>query len=554
MIHIYLVTVAPCAIEGIKPSSTFMFYERHHQTSDTDLVHINNFTEKVHSATFINTMSIESCSNELLVMIARNLDGDSQALSSVTKASKKFYKLFEEFLYRELDFESREEVSIKQLLLTLVQREELGKYIKGIRLYHQSNLDTDSTSEPGNSGKERKDLEKSLRKHTETFDNRIVAIMARFDEAEYHAKQWSSGLVNRKNVDEATALILSMAEKVAHVEFEIEPYLRYTTCVLRTRPFKNLKEMGIGGHSGVIRAITLHPSMTTLNIYSTDADKIGGPTLGGFRPQDQPFTYLAPKEIAASLQTLSFFGFVDITPELLAGMVSSNRLTNLKKLAISRCGSRYVQVGYNMPILVRALEQYVPGLEVFEYRRNIRPITAVRFDTFHNLKKLRELSVDYGVFISSGDVPLLFEPETPEATPGLFPKSLEVFTLDSIDVRDVKLLLSMLRNEVDEGLILSKGPRSGALKDMLSGLPFKSLGLCVIIEFDKDGEPLGHQLGTEEIDLLRSAADELVEAGLTVEVYNAPHYYYKGYKLLVKPGWSAPVQPRNFLSDNWAPA
>ncbi|CAO2657318.1 Nn.00g034440.m01.CDS01 [Neocucurbitaria sp. VM-36] len=496
-------------------------------------------------------MSVEPFPPELLLIIAKDLVGDSQTLSSLTKVSSDFCKIFEEFLYQELDFESREEVSIKQLLVTLLRREELAKYIKGIRIHHQSDFDADSIYGPRNLGNDRKELEQplrkeleqSLQKHTETIDKRAFAVMDNFNDTEYHTKEWSSGLINRRDVDHAAALILDMAENTEHVELDIEPWLPYTTCVLRMRPFNNLKEVGIGGFSGVIRAITIHETMTTLNIYSTGADRIGGPTLGNFKPLDQPFRYLAPNDMATSLQTLSFVGFLDTTSEFIASLVSSNRLTNLKKLVISRCGNKE---GYNMSTLLRALEQYVSGLEVFEYRRNLYPENFVKFDTFHNLKELRELSVDYRVFIPGGDVHHQSVPNKRE----VFPESLEVFTLDDVDVLDVKSLLSMFHNE-EKGSIISKGAEPCALKDLLSGFSFKSLKICVKMNFHRNGEPMGHQLEEQDIDLLRSAADELAEAGLTVEVYSAPHYYYKGYTLLVKPGWNAPGRPRKFLSDNW---
>jgi hypothetical protein len=57
------------------------------------------------------------------------------------------------------------------------------------------------------------------------------------------------------------------------------------------------------------------------------------------------------------LRTLTFFGLENINPQVVAQMVSSPRLANLKKLSVQRCGS-YEPGTHDMPALLRALEQH----------------------------------------------------------------------------------------------------------------------------------------------------------------------------------------------------
>ena len=118
----------------------------------------------------------------------------------------------------------------------------------------------------------------------------------------------------------------------------------------------------------------------------------------------------------------------NITPEEIADFIALPWLANLKKLLIrGRCynGPAHNKI-LDCKVVLRALEDHIPRLECFEWSGQQHYGVTDAFNTFQDLRYLRELHIDANMIWSS-------EAYGPSARlKNVYPASLRSLHLDSI--------------------------------------------------------------------------------------------------------------------------
>jgi hypothetical protein len=109
-------------------------------------------------------MSLDDLPTELDSMIVSYLADDKKTLNALSKVSKSYRPLAEAYLYKDLVCCADDWESLALLLLTLVRREQLGLYIKSLKVDDGRHLDCPiSPSQPFGRGFVRKLLKSLLR-------------------------------------------------------------------------------------------------------------------------------------------------------------------------------------------------------------------------------------------------------------------------------------------------------------------------------------------------------------------------------------------------------
>jgi hypothetical protein len=90
-------------------------------------------------------MSLDDLPTELDSMIVSYLADDKKTLNALSKVSKSYRPLAEAYLYKDLVCCADDWESLALLLLTLVRREQLGLYIKSLKVDDGRHLDCPSS-------------------------------------------------------------------------------------------------------------------------------------------------------------------------------------------------------------------------------------------------------------------------------------------------------------------------------------------------------------------------------------------------------------------------
>jgi hypothetical protein len=232
---------------------------------------------------------------------------------------------------------------------TLFRRKELALHISSVRLHKNGQIlpiTNAKRTTPNN------DVWAYASAILDTLQS-VTAEASGFPRARYYILHWLNHLVQDygQNFDSISALILCMATNLQRIDIDVGDWSRFRTTPevlmmpwkgIDTHPFKKVTEFSVGGRFGTEYEVVLLPSVVALTVKGTGANVIPSRHLERFTLPNtgEPFLYPAPLPTPPSLRTLKFFGLTNINAELLAKMVSSPWLVNLKELFVERCGDR----------------------------------------------------------------------------------------------------------------------------------------------------------------------------------------------------------------------
>jgi hypothetical protein len=205
---------------------------------------------------------------------------------------------------------------------------------------------------------------------------------------------------------------------------------------------------------------------------------------------------------------------------------------------------KFSEADLNMGSLVKTLAQYNPLLERFTWINRQHPrwyqSPDEKFGSFKSLSQLKHLHVERGNFTNDH----LFSHATICALQRNIPEGLQSLTIEDYPkmvagsgepLTSPILRTSHKTTDLTQALSL-------AFVSPTSKFSLRRLALTVRMESYSDNDCRLHDLDANEAILLRHMADELAKSGFIFEVHRRIHGAFgHGYKLLVGPGWTAPL-------------
>ena len=460
-------------------------------------------------------MSMQKLSTELDCAIVSFLEDDKKALSALLKVSKYYRTLVEPHLYQALAFMSDEWESLTRLFLTLIKREELAAHITKFTL--DCGTDTPLESLPPTMDNLVQNLWDSVSAIRDKLNDALSPKESR--DGTSLAFQILSQLYTTELPDAVVSLVLCMATNLRELNLcaQDELPLRSVWGVLgfgwdhsTKRPLGKLKSLSICGQGGVTlpRPVIL-PSMSYLGIT-------GGEFGVGLEVGLYPFYHPAPIPEAPNRPALKdlWLNGVGVTPASIQHIISSPWLHSLQGLHVQR-NFPYdddMRASWNLPEMLRALEQYAPSLNTLEWSYQDYSEEPPVFDTFRNLVNLVYLHVDLHLMCPVTDD----ECEALRSPSDLFPPSLIQLRISDIPCKKLGRIVGRLIEQLPSGSAVMD-----VIKAIGSKVPFKTLILDVNM-FEYDDDDTSQFDLPKTLDFLRLAADVWTTMGMQLKVYCIP--------------------------------
>jgi hypothetical protein len=221
----------------------------------------------------------------------------------------------------------------------------------------------------------------------------------------------------------------------------------------------------------------------------------------------------------------------NLTTEVLKDLITSPWVRNVDELRFRRCDMGCYHPGnskqWDMPVMLRTLEQHIPRLARFEWSGCLVPDQFLAFDTF---KTCAICASFISITVSS---PLLQRS-----------RSLRVLQHLHLDFVTVEQLVSWM-NGFRKAIIQAEEDKVDfATQVSHLQIPIKNWTLSIELEQDNDNEEDGIELlelDQSTLSTLRVATDALSQCGSCIKVNRAPGQYTRFRKYLVGPGWTAPL-------------
>jgi hypothetical protein len=343
-------------------------------------------------------------------------------MSSFSRTSKYYHDLADPFLYRDLDFRACDELQIKQLLITLLDKPDLAKHISSFTLIAHCR----PTDHDANSNRETESTATVIRCRMHLISEtlgRFGGLPFRVSTACLASILTCGGTLDdpSSSIDGATALILLIASNISAVRLAVQvpETLDITRQVLS---LQSLRSQGMERPFQKLESFHLQDDVQYDHIYSiymgclAQRHVVEGAYVGAI---------IEPKPPNATLRSLEL-KHVYINPEMVECIISYS--LGLRTLALDQFKRRCWD-SYDCARLSRALVIHLPALEVFEctHRSSDCGVLSGTLSSLKPLSKLHTLRVDFD---------MLFAPARQDNTfdsAAMFPSSLEYLELTNID-------------------------------------------------------------------------------------------------------------------------
>jgi hypothetical protein len=479
-------------------------------------------------------MSLDTLSGELILIIADYLSEQSGALSTLCLVSKRVRGFVELALYKNIVLRGDGKFRATKLLITLMKRDDLA--LRATTIDAQEETYDRVTPQ----------IQRNLVVH-EAAICRLIAnltsIASRSSQLPTNKQQWCLDITAPRPGDtnsSTIALILCMVTNVnsAHLSYQHDSFARLALGLLatswkdaETRPFRHLESVIIHGMASFKSLkTTLPPSMNTLEF-------------------DNDFISVNSSNFPIPPHTLKLKRVINLTPDLLHNILSCEYLVGLKVLIVERerpeGNLSFSDADLNMGLLVKALARHTPLLERFTWINRQPPrwwymSPDKKIGSFKSLSKLKHLHVERGNFTNDH----LFSHATICALQNNIPGSLQSLTIadyPKVLVRGHGMATSPILRTSHKTTDLTQA-LSQAFVSPTSNFSLRRLTLAVRMESYSNNGCVLHDLDGKETILLRHMADELAKSDFIFEVHRRiPGVFSYGYKLLVGPGWTAPL-------------
>ncbi|KAF2651245.1 hypothetical protein K491DRAFT_682343 [Lophiostoma macrostomum CBS 122681] len=386
-------------------------------------------------------MAIQALSTELDTCIIELLVADRQALTALCLVSRYYREISEPFLYRDITFGTSDDVGIKLLFLTLLQRKELAGHISTFTLVpSESRIQV-----PGHSNA--RDLSHEIWRDLGRIHQTIHDIGGPSMDPTF-GLTWMNKITDAPPYyDGALATILCLATNVKQLRLQESRlgatiFSRDVLCfpwssTHRTNPalpFSKLKDLWIAGsvhsYSGV--SVPVLPQMETVHLQNCEIYSSG-------------FLRASSDGAISSVHSLELVD-VHMDPKYFENLVDSCLLRNMKRLVVR--GNKYggvdrLPVDYSFLQLGVKLRINMPHLKVFEWTRQAISIMRDHMQPFGSLRtwtKLTTLRLDYELFAGSTYHGIDVALENLASSQDLLPPNLEHLSITSIPRRDLDAL------------------------------------------------------------------------------------------------------------------
>jgi hypothetical protein len=481
-----------------------------------------------------HSMSLDTLSGELILIITDYLSEHPGALPTLCLVSKRVRKFAELALYKHIVPRGDGKFRATKFLMTLMKRNDLA--LRATTVDAQEETYDRVTPQ----------IQRNLAVH-EAAIRRLIAnltsIASRSSQLPTNQQQWCLDITAPRpgGTNSSTiALILCMVINVnrAHLSYQHDSFgclalelLATSWKDAETRPFRHLESVIIHGMASFKSSkATLPCSMNTLGF---DNDSIS---------VNSSIFPIPP-------HTLKLKRVINLTPDLLQNILSCEYLVGLKVLIVERRRPEgnlsFSDADLNMGLLVKALARNTPLLERFTWINRPPPrwwymSPGNKFGSFKSLSKLKHLHVERGNFTNDH----LFSHATICALQRNISEGLQ-----SLTIADYPKMLPGSGEPLTSPILRTSHKTtdltqalSRAFVSPTSKFCLRRLTLTVRMEsYSNDGYKL-HDLDVKETILLRHMADELAKSEFIFEVHRRiPGEFGYGYRLLVGPGWTAPL-------------
>jgi hypothetical protein len=484
-------------------------------------------------------MALDNFPDELILTITDYLLEHPGALSAMCLVSKRVQKLAELSLYKHIVLRGDGKFRATKLLITFTERNDLALRATTVDAQEETYAQ----------------VEKHIQSRVATHEAAIRLLIADFwstalggSRLPRNQHQWCLDVTAPRSGDannSTIALILCMVTNINRIRLSYQDdnfgcmaleLLATSWKDAETRPFRHLESVII---HGMTRSMSLKaPLPSSMKSLAFDSDSIFV----------DPLIFPIPHRVVPLLHTLELKRVCNLTPDLLQNILSCQCLVGLKVLLVEREISErlreFSNADLNIGLLVKTLAQYNPLLERFTWI-NRQPSKWYespnhKFGSFESLSQLKHLHVERGNFTNDH----LFSYATICALQRNIPKGLQSLTIADYPkmlVRGFGRLTCPILRTSHKTTDLTQA-LSRAFVSPTSKFSLRHLTLTVRMEsYDFDGYKL-HDLDANEAILLRHMADELAKAGFIFEVHRRIHGALgHGYRLLVGPGWTAPL-------------
>jgi hypothetical protein len=487
-----------------------------------------------------HSMSLDTLSGELILIITDYLSEHPGALPTLCLVLKRVRKFAELSLYKHIVLRGDGKFRATKLLMTLVERNDLALRATTV----DAQEETYERVKPH--------IKRNLAVHEAAIRQLIanlLSVASRDSQLLTDQQQWCLDTTAPRPGDtnsSTIALILCMVINVnrTRLSYQHDSFgclalglLATSWKDVETRPFRHLESVIIQGMASF--KSTKAPLPSSMKSLGFDEDSISV----------HPFIFPIPPH------TLELKRVINLTPNLLHNILSCEYLVGLKVLIVEReipdGNPAFPERDLNMGLLIKALARHTPLLERFTWT-NRQPSQWYmspdnKFGSFKPLSQLKHLHVERGNFTNDH----LFSYATICALQRNIPEGLQTLTIadyPKVLVRGPGMATSPILRTSHKTTDLTQA-LSRAFVSPTSNFSLRHLTLSVRMEsYSNDGQKL-HDLDANETILLRHMADELAKSRFIFEVHRRiPGAFGHGFRLLVGPGWSAPL-PHARLSD-----
>jgi hypothetical protein len=490
-----------------------------------------------------HSMSLDTLSGELILIIPDYLSEHPGALPTLCLVSKRVRKFAELVLYKHIVLRGDGKLRATKLLMTLMKRNDLALRAPTVDIqeerYAQVDPDIQSRLEIREAA-----IRRLIENLVSITSNSRYAPLSKY-------QKWYLGITAPRpgDTDHSTiALILCMVINVNRTRLlhQCDNFGRLMLTVLATswkdteiRPFKHLESVII---HGMVWRKSLKASLpSSMKSLEFDNNSIGSVN---------PFISPIPPH------TLELKRVYDLTPDLLRNILRYDHLVRLKVLTVERDMPESMSLSFkadlNIGFLVKALALHTPLLERFTWINRQHPrwyqSPDDKFGSFKSLSQLKHLHVERGNFTNDH----LFSHATICALQRNIPEGLQSLTIADYPkmlARNGEPLTSPILRTSHKTTDLTQA-LSRAFVSPTSKFSLRRLTLTVRMESYSDDGCRLHGLNASEATLLRHMADELAKAELIFEVHRKIHGAFRhGYRLLVGPGWTASLPHARFSDE-----
>jgi hypothetical protein len=512
-------------------------------------------------------MSLNDLPTELDSMIISHLADDKKTLNALSKISKSHRPLAEAYLYKELFFCADDWESLALLLLTLFRREQLGLYIKSLKVDDGRHLDCAISPQSGVRQRFRAEAVEIAVKIIEIAQSfRLGNVNDNMSRAvrKFFTRRTFANLFETPCTMAPLSLILSPVPNLEQLSLcqpdkpdntlprcqacssawifmsfpwhQIQPQILGKLSVLSLRGTSRPPTRSINSSVPSIPRPKIFPSMTELRIYNCD---FGGPFTDSYKRGPFIYQVTMPSAQDRRIQTL-IFKDVGVTPKFIMGFIGNPWFNNLKELRVTNnrtCNFREHKA-WDMHGFIQALEQHTPNLEVFEWSNQPCPDIPPVFSTFKNLKHLRKLSLDINLMASITDPGLHVLQD-----PSWLPPNLRLLMFNNVTRKGLEYAVNLAIEQ------------SGSVEDAVQAftstaanvLVFKDLDIRIIIDEHRTittryltfHTQHPQELKGRTIRFLRAVANAMEPNGTRVQAWYICSRYKDSYKLAVAPEYTA---------------